>query len=313
MIKIENDKLIVSANGHEYSFPAEAEKARPSLAGIGVSVGGIHLSNRDPNIKIEKHCSIQQVKVGDKYVAWYIQEFVPNGIDYKLTKNARIYLGYFNTNEHKLIYKGECYGDLYFYENELFFNTGNKLAVYNIDTEEISILFKHSGIKKNGLGLHITKERIFYTHWTHSSSNFMWFDRRNKELVNPHISSNRIFYINDEEILYNGVSQTWILDVTNRKKTQLFSNKKSKEICKEIYNILGIPIGSHELGIEMDLENYDGERLFFFGAPYYIENGKKLWIDKKEALEKGYPPIDYVRFSCLMDGTKICLKKDKDN
>ena len=61
--------------------------------------------------------------------AWYTQEFLPDGADYKLSKKASIYIGDFSTGKEKLIYKGECYGDLCFYENDLFFNIGNRSIV----------------------------------------------------------------------------------------------------------------------------------------------------------------------------------------
>ena len=301
--QIENNQIIISIDGKNYLFPAYAEAPRSSLLGLGISVGGSHLSSRDPNIKIEKHTSIQEVKVGDNYVAWYTQEFIPDGIDYKVTKNAHIYLGNLNTNKHKLIYKGECYGDLYFYENELFFNTGNKIAVYNIDKDEINILFKHSGIKKNALRLHVTKQRIYYTHWTHSKAYFMWFDRQTQKLINPHIDTYQIYYIDDNTILFGGTSLAWILDANTCKKTQLFSKKKSIEICTNIYKLLNIPLNSCELGMDLHLDNYDGERLYFLGSPYYIK------INEDVALQMGYPPKKSVWFSCLIDGSDIRIEK----
>ena len=94
---------------------------------------------------------MQDVAIGNNMAAWYIQEFLPDGVDYKLSKNAAIYIGDFSAGTEKQIYKGECYGDLCFYENDLFFNMGNKVAVYHINSGETEVLFKHSGIKKSGL------------------------------------------------------------------------------------------------------------------------------------------------------------------
>lgn len=149
-ITIENGKIIINENRKEYSFNAHGEKSRPSIM-PAISVGGKHLSDRSDEIKIEKHTAIQDLAIGNGMIAWYTQEFLPDGADYKLSKKAAIYLGDFASGEEKLIYKGECYGDLCFYENELYFNVGNKVAVYHISTEETEILFKHSGIKKVAL------------------------------------------------------------------------------------------------------------------------------------------------------------------
>lgn len=119
-IKIENGKIIFSENNIKYSFDAHGEYPRPSIM-PAISVGGKHLSNRSEDIKIEKHTAVQDIAIGNNMAAWYTQEFLPDGADYKLSKKASIYIGDFSTGKEKLIYKGECYGDLCFYENDLFF------------------------------------------------------------------------------------------------------------------------------------------------------------------------------------------------
>lgn len=133
-IKIENGKIIFSENNIKYSFDAHGEYPRPSIM-PAISVGGKHLSNRSEDIKIEKHTAVQDIAIGNNMAAWYTQEFLPDGADYKLSKKASIYIGDFSTGKEKLIYKGECYGDLCFYENDLFFNIGNKVAVYHLTAE----------------------------------------------------------------------------------------------------------------------------------------------------------------------------------
>lgn len=161
-IKIENGKIIFSENNIKYSFDAHGEYPRPSIM-PAISVGGKHLSNRSEDIKIEKHTAVQDIAIGNNMAAWYTQKFLPDGADYKLSKKASIYIGDFSTGKEKLIYKGECYGDLCFYENDLFFNIGNKVAVYHLNSGESEVLFKHSGIKKSGIDLHITPKRIFFS------------------------------------------------------------------------------------------------------------------------------------------------------
>lgn len=114
-VTIENGKIIFSEDNRKYSFDAHGEYPRPSFM-PAISVGGKHLSNRSGDIKIEKHTAVQDVAIGNNMAAWYIQEFLPDGVDYKLSKNAAIYIGDFSAGTEKQIYKGECYGDLCFYE-----------------------------------------------------------------------------------------------------------------------------------------------------------------------------------------------------
>lgn len=184
-VKIKDEKIIFKENEKEYIFNAHGEYPRPSIM-PRVSVGGKHLSGCDDSI-VEKYIAVQDFARGRDRVAWYTQEFLPDGEHYKLGKKAAIYIGNFTSGNEDLIYKGECYGDLCFYEDDLFFNIGNKVAVYHIHTGETEILFKHSGIKKSPIDLYITPKRIFYQHWTHSKNNLMWYDRETKEIINPHI------------------------------------------------------------------------------------------------------------------------------
>ena len=90
-ITARDGKIIFSDNEGTYSFDAHAEAARPSFMPT-ISVGGKHLSSRDPDIKIERHTAVQDAAVGNGMGAWYTQEFLPDGVDYKLSKKAAIYL-----------------------------------------------------------------------------------------------------------------------------------------------------------------------------------------------------------------------------
>ncbi|MCM1022523.1 MAG: hypothetical protein NC395_00505 [Prevotella sp.] len=233
--KVENGRLIIEENGNTYSFEAHAEGPRPSLLGAGLSAGGRHWSDRDENIKLEKHTSIQDIALNDKYAAWYIQEFVPDkeGVDYRLTKKAQIYLGVLQSGETKEIYKGECYGDLIFDGDNLLFNMGNKVAVIALDSGEMTVLFKHSGIKKNRISLNITPKRIFFNHWTHDSNHFMWYDRESGEVINPHIDT--VFYgiLDEDTIIYHGLDYAWKLDLNTLKKKRFFTSKQLEKIRLE--------------------------------------------------------------------------------
>ena len=90
---VENGKLIIEDKGSVYTFEAHGEAPRPSMLGMGLSAAGKHRSDRNENTKLEKHTSIEDVALCDKYAAWYTQEFIPDGEDYKMSKNAAIYLG----------------------------------------------------------------------------------------------------------------------------------------------------------------------------------------------------------------------------
>ena len=265
-ITLENGRLIFSENDNSYSFEAHGERPRPSIM-PAISVGGKHLSNRSEDIKIEKHTAVQDVAVGNGMAAWYTQEFLPDGVDYKLSKKAAIYLGDFASGEEKLIYKGECYGDLCFDENDLYFNIGNKVAVYHIPTGETEILFKHSGIKKSWIDLHITPKRIFFLHWTHSSNQIMWYDRETKEVINPHINGNSTSYIDDETIIYQGLDHTWLYNVANMKKKRFFSNKEESRIIDMVAEFFDIPkeyfVNYHSSWTNIKFKKYRDNRVYF--------------------------------------------------
>ena len=265
-ITVENGKIVFCESSHVHAFDAHGEIPRPSIM-PAVSVGGMHLSDRSDEVTIEKHTAIQDVAVGNGMAAWYIQEFLPEGADYKLSKRAAIYLGMFSSGEEKLIYKGECYGDLCFYVNDLFFNVGNKVAVYHIITGETEILFKHSGIKKSCIGLHITPKRIFFQHWTHSENHTMWYDRETKEIINPHFDGSCMSYLDDETIIYHGLDHAWRYDVVNMKKKRFFSNKEEKKIMDMVAEFFDIPreyfSNYYSSWSRIKFEEYRDERVYF--------------------------------------------------
>lgn len=264
--KVENGRLIINSNDQEYSFEAHADEPRPSLMGLGISAGGQHWSSRDPNVKLEKHTSIQDIALGENYAAWYTQEFVPNGVDYKLTKKACIYIGNLSTGQERLAYKGECYGDLCFDGNDLYFNMGNKAAVITEGSDEAEILFKHSGIKKNGIDMRITPRRIFFTHWTKDNNHLMWYDRNTKEVINPHVDSAFYHIIDEENVIFRGLYHSWIINTETLKKKRCLTNKVLAQILNNILKFLDIP--------EKYADNYLKELRVVFD---YADNGRLFY------------------------------------
>ena len=117
-VVIENGKIIFTVDNIRCSFDAHGEAPRPSIMPT-IIVGGKHLSSRSVDEKIEKYTAVQDVVIGNGIAAWYTQEFIPNGVDYKVGKKSAIYIGKFASGEEKLVYKGECYGDLCFDGNDL--------------------------------------------------------------------------------------------------------------------------------------------------------------------------------------------------
>lgn len=261
--KVENGKFIVEINGKTYSFNAHGEEPRPSMLGMGLTVAGKHWSNRDENIKLEKHTSIQSGAVNEKYLAWYTQEFIPDGIDYKVNKNARIYLGNLETGEDRLIYKGECYGDLRFDGDDLYFNMGNKIAVIDLQSGQTTVLFKHSGRKKNAINLKVTPQRIFFVHWTKEKNYLMWYDRETKEIINPHIDCSRYYSLDDNTVLYQTRYHSWCIDLTTFKKTRFFNNAKMKAIHKVICDFLEIPQEYYQKDFYASLRKRKDNKLYF--------------------------------------------------
>lgn len=315
-IKIENGKIIFSENNIKYSFDAHGEYPRPSIM-PAISVGGKHLSNRSEDIKIEKHTAVQDIAIGNNMAAWYTQEFLPDGADYKLSKKASIYIGDFSTGKEKLIYKGECYGDLCFYENDLFFNIGNKVAVYHLNSGESEVLFKHSGIKKSGIDLHITPKRIFFQHWTHSNNNTMWYDRETQKLINPHFDGSVMFFLDDETIIYKGLNHTWIYDTNSMKKKCFFSNKDRNKIIEMVGMFFHIPkehINKYTSSwTKIELNGFENGRLYFKCFLDYFEESSSFEDDQRNCHSLGLPSIAQTQISCDLSGKNIIIEADKSD
>lgn len=305
--KVENGMLIIETDNKVYSFEAHAEAPRPSMMGAGLSAGGRHWSSRDENIKLEKHTSIQDVALGDKYAAWYIQEFVPDaeGIDYRVTKKAKIFLGVLESGETKEIYKGECYGDLIFDGDNLFFNMGNKVAVIALDSGEVTVLFKHSGIKKNRIDLNITPKRIFFTHWTHDNNYIMWYDRATGEVVNPHIDSAFYGFLDEDNIVFHGLYHAWRLDLNTVKKKRFFTSKQLEKIRLEFCRFFDMPEEYFAENFKADFRDVkDGRLRFRCSASAHVENVSSSELDQK-LLEAGKPSFLAAEMTCGIDGKDI--------
>lgn len=264
--KVENGILTIEMDGKSYSFEAHGEAPRPSMLGWGLSAAGKHWSNRDKNIKLEKHTSVQSVAMGDNYAAWYTQEFVPDGEDYKLSKKAKIYLGNLLSGETRELYKGECYGDLVFDGGDLYFNMGNKVAVISLSTGEVTELFKHSGIKKNMIDLKITPKRIFFNHWTKDNFYLMWYDRTSGETVNPHVDSSWYRILDKDFAVFQSTDHAWRLDLNTVKKKRFFTAKQIESIRLRVCEFFGVPEDHYRKNfyIKFRGENSDSdERLYF--------------------------------------------------
>lgn len=305
--KVENGMLIIETDNKVYSFEAHAEAPRPSLLGAGISAGGRHWSNRDESIKLEKHTSIQDVALGDKYAAWYIQEFVPDaeGIDYRVTKKAKIFLGVLESGETKEIYKGECYGDLIFDGDNLFFNMGNKMAVIALDSGETTVLFKHSGIKKNRIDLNITPKRIFFNHWTHNNNYLMWYDRATGEVVNPHIDTVFYGFLDEDNIVYHGLDHAWKLDLNTVKKKRFFTSKQLEKIRLEFCSFFDV---SEEYFREYFTAQFreirDGRLRFRCEVSARMKNVSYSEM-KQQLFEAGKPSYLKAEMTCGIDGKDI--------
>lgn len=321
---VDNGRLIIEEDGRTFSFEAHGEAPRPSLMGMGISAGGKHWSDRDPEKELSKHTSVQYVARGEGFFAWYTQEFIPDGVDYKVSKNGKIYLGNAETGEDRLVYKGECYGDLCFWGNELYFNTGNKVAVISLESGECTVLFKHSGIKKNGIRLHITDKRIFFIHWTHNENYFMWYDRETGEVVNPHIDIGTFFFFDDENIIYQALYQTWVINAETKKKKKFFSAKQHKAALSLICGELKLPEKEYEENFVIRLKAFENDRLYFICESTYQSQMVKHDHDANvsESFEKNFPWIFRAEFSCGRDGKDmraefsegdIIITADNDN
>ena len=305
--KVENGMLIIETDDKVYSFEAHAEGPRPSLLGWGLSAGGRHWSNRDESIKLEKHTSIQDVALGEKYAAWYIQEFVPDaeGIDYKVTKKAKIFLGVLESGETKEIYKGECYGDLLFDGDNLLFNMGNKVAVIDLDSGETTVLFKHSGIKKNRIDLNITPKRIFFNHWTHNNNYLMWYDRTTGEVVNPHIDSVFYGFLDEDNIVFHGLYHAWKLDLNTLKKKRFFTSKQLEKIRLDFCRFFDVP---EEYFAEDFRDQFreikDGRLRFRCEVSAHMANVSYSEM-KQQLFEAGIPTFLDAEITCGTDGKNI--------
>ena len=312
--RVQEGNLIIDLDGQSYSFEAHGEAPRPSALGWGLSVAGKHWSNRDPDIVLEKHISVQNVTVGNGMIAWYTQEFLPDGIDYKMSKNAKVYLGFLETGEQRLIYKGECYGDLCFDKTDLYINIGNKIAVIDLTTNEMTVLFKHSGLKKNGVALQVTPERIFFTHWTKDNNYMMWYDRRTKEVVNPHINTYDYFPVGENSLLFQSLYHAWELDMNTMKKKRVVSNKTIKKALDLICEFLEIPTSyyEHDYTDNFELVSFkDNRPHFVYWRVYRSPNG--LWSDEcvQECLGLNLPFDIYVEVSTDRKGNDLRLEVDK--
>lgn len=56
---VKDGMLILDMDGQTYSFEAHGEPPRPSL--FNISAAGKHWSDRNPEVKLEKHTGIQEV------------------------------------------------------------------------------------------------------------------------------------------------------------------------------------------------------------------------------------------------------------
>lgn len=313
-INIDNGQLIIEINGKSFFFEAHAEDPRPSMLGWGLSAGGKHWSNRDKNIPLEKHTSIQDVAVSERYVAWYVQEFIPNGIDYKISPKAAIYVGNLETGEERLVYKGECYGDLCFDDNDLYFNMGNKVAVMNLENENITILFKHSGIKKNKIRLCITPKRIFFNHWTKDNKYLMWYDRETGETVNPHIDSGCYYLLDDETVIYQSLYCAWCISLTTMKKKRFFAKKRVDEICKFVCDFCEIPVEYYQNeDFRIELKELKEDKLYFCCKGKFMMEGLDYEESNEKAWEMNVPKYLEVMICCDFDGKNIKFTADKND
>lgn len=292
---VENGQLIIEKDGNTYSFEAHADAPRPSLGNI--SAGGKHWSDRDPNVKLERHTGIQDVALSDKYAAWYTQEFVPDGVDYKVTKNAKIYLGILQSGETRELYKGECYGDLVFDGDDLYFNMGNKAAVINIDSGECKVLFKHSGIKKNGIDMHVTPKHILFTHWTKDHNNIMVYDRATGEVLNPHADTYASDLLDEDTVVYRGLYLAWKLDLNTLKKKRFFTNKQIEAIRLELCKYFDIPEEYYRKDFYVKFRRLLDGRLYFHCEGKGKIEGLDYDENCKELMDRGFPEFikaDYV-------------------
>lgn len=312
-IKFEDGIIIFIDNDKEYSFESHGNYLNSFIK--------YDLIDREKHRLREYHdgetgkiSKVEDVAIGNNRAAWYVQDYLPDGENYKRSKKAIITLGDFVSGEERVIYKGECFGDLCFDGDDLYFNIGNKVAVYHLSTDVFEILFKHSGIKKDGLELHITPKRIFYQHWSHSSNNTMWYDWETKETVNPRFDGRPLFFLNDELLIYGGVEHTWKYDVSTRKKKRLFSNKIMDSIFKMVAAFFGVPDEYcdryHSMFASVDLQDYKDGRLFFKSNCSYNHKGMGSEEKLRECHDLGLPMSLHTVISSNTSGEDIRIEAE---
>ena len=312
-IKFEDGIIIFIDNDKEYSFESHGNYLNSFIKYdlIDREKHRLREYNDGETGKISK---VEDVAIGNNRAAWYVQDYLPDGENYKRSKKAIITLGDFVSGEERVIYKGECFGDLCFDGDDLYFNIGNKVAVYHLSTDVFEILFKHSGIKKDGLELHITPKRIFYQHWSHSSNNTMWYDRETKETVNPRFDGRPLFFLNDELLIYGGVEHTWKYDVSTRKKKRLFSNKIMDSIFKMVAAFFGVPDEYcdryHSMFASVDLQDYKDGRLFFKSNCSYNHEGMGSEEKLRECHDLGLPMSLHTVISSNTSGEDIRIEAE---
>jgi hypothetical protein len=195
---------------------------------------------------------------------------------------------------------------------------GNKVAVYHINSGETEVLFKHSGIKKSGLELHITPKRIFFQHWTHSNNNTMWYDRETQQVINPHFNGAVMFFLDDETIIYRGIDHTWIYDVDSMKKKRFFNNKSRNKIIDMVGTFFDIPkehISKYTSEwTHITLESFENGRLYFKCFLSYFEGYDVPFEEKaKNCHSFGLPSIVQTQISCDISGKDIIIEADRSD
>ena len=120
-IKFEDGIIIFIDNDKEYSFESHGNYLNSFIK--------YDLIDREKHRLREYHdgetgkiSKVEDVAIGNNRAAWYVQDYLPDGENYKRSKKAIITLGDFVSGEERVIYKGECFGDLCFDGDDLYFN-----------------------------------------------------------------------------------------------------------------------------------------------------------------------------------------------
>ncbi len=260
--ELQDDHIAVTDDrGQAFSFDAHGGPPQPTLLGWGLSAGGHHWSNRDPNAQLERHTAVQEIVTGTSTVAWYTQEFIPDadGVDYRMAPTARVYAATPGAGKEACVYKGSCYGDLAIDGRTLYLNSGNRIGSVDLDSGAYTELFQHSGLKKNGTDLRITPDRIFFSHWTKDKVHLMWYDRRTGEVVNPHVDSGCYFLLGDTAIVQNGC-QAWVLDLETLKKRRFLTKAAERAILEQSCALFGLDPDDYAEDFEVGLLSIDEHR-----------------------------------------------------